>query len=215
MGKLSASITPVRFRAILISSMALLLVAGVSGFYAAQKKLNVYADEISTKVAEAEASKNSVQRLQSLESELERLKDIRSRASSIVAESQSYQYQNQIITDLSNYAQQSGITISQYNFQAVDQQAASGTKPEAPATPEAGASPAAAPGAAGPSVASLKSTVVSISLNPPINYTNLLRFMRSVEQNLTKMQISGISLTPGGDKDEVSTGSLNIEVYIK
>lgn len=206
MGEKITKLSPVAFRSILISLMALLLALGVAGFYAAQSKLSDYAEEISSKVAEAESSKNSVERLKRLETELAQLSDARSRAKLILAESQSHRYQDEIIADLNRYASQSGVVISQINFQS-NTPAAGGA-----ATP----APAQSPGAkAAPRPSGASSSTVNVSLNPPIEYRNLLRFMRSIEQNLTKMQLSGISLAPGESGNTVSTDTLTIEVYIK
>lgn len=211
MNKSAQKLTPTKLRIILIITMTLLLAAAIAGFYFGQKTLSAYATEVSTKVAEAENSKDSVNQLQKLESELERLSSVRERTKSIVAESRSYLYQDQIIADLNNYANQAGISISQFNFQT--EAAATGAAPAAPATPDANSS-SPPPTTTSPTPA-VKSTTVSITLNTPIKYENLIKFIRSIEQNLTKMQISGISLNPGEDAETISTDSLNIEVYIK
>jgi hypothetical protein len=214
MTKSTPKLTPTKLRIILIITMTLLLAAAIAGFYFGQKTLSAYATEVSTKVAEAENSKDSVNQLQKLESELERLSSVRERTKSIVAESRSYLYQDQIIADLNNYANQAGISISQFNFQT--EAAATGAAPAtsaAPATPDANSS-SPPPVTTSPTPA-VKSTTVSITLKTPIKYENLIKFIRSIEQNLTKMQISGISLNPGEDAETISTDSLNIEVYIK
>lgn len=199
------NLTPTRFRAVLLISMALLLTLGTAGFYAVQSKLSEYASEISSKVAEADSSNNSVEQLRRLESELERLADVRAKSQSIVAASQTYQ--NEIIMDLNIYAEQAGVKISQFSFGAGA--AGSAGSSASAATPQAGEGAAAGGGGGS------RTESVSITLSPPTNYRNLLKFIRSIENNLTKMQLAGITLSPGQSADTVSTNTLTIEVYVR
>lgn len=210
MKKTLSVFTPVKFRLFLIIMMVLIVVLSIAGFYFAQKELRTYADEVSKTVLQAGSSENDLARLSQLEQELERLRSINQRATSIAAESQSYQYQNQIIADLNGYAQRSGLTISQFNFGAESQGA---TATPIPATPGTPASPEATPTT---QASAIKSTSVNVTLNTPLSYRNLLSFLTLIEQNLTKMQVSSISLTKGAEgADTVSTDSLTIEVYIQ
>jgi hypothetical protein len=119
-----------------------------------------------------------------------------------VADSQSYQYQNQIIGDLNDYANKAGIAITSIDFVA-DTPAATTTPPAGTRTPTT-----IAP-------AGVKSTSVSITLQNPVPYDNMLRFIHSIEQNLTKMQISKIGLAKGSSGNAVTSEILTIQVYIK
>jgi hypothetical protein len=159
--------------------------------------LQEYATDVSHATIDANASQDNIQTLQKIQQELTNDKDIIERASSIVADSQSYQYQDQIITDLNNYAERAGIAITNIDFIG--------------STPVAGATPTPAPSVAPSGV---KSTSVSVTLKNPVNYDNLLQFIKSIEQNLTKMQVSKIGLAKdaqGGVTSEV----LTVEVYIR
>lgn len=92
-------------------------------------------------------------------------------------------YQNQVIKDLDTYAAKAGIGELDYGF-----------------TPDAAAGAAA-------------STSVIVTLESPVSYEKLLRFMSDIESNLPKMQISQINLSRiPGDNTSVRTDQLTIEV---
>lgn len=185
-------------RLILIASLFLIAIITSVIFSLASDGLRERATEASRVLAKANSSQNDIQILQRIEAELEKNKEIADRASSIVADSQSYQYQDQIIKDLTDYAARSGITITNFDF-GTTKSATTGSPPPAssPQTP-----------------AGVKSTSVSITLKNPVSYEAVLRFIHSVEQNLTKMQISKIGLSKESDGNVVSD-ALTIEVYVR
>jgi hypothetical protein len=197
-------ITATKLRIIL--AVSLLLIQILASFFvaAAHQSLKSYASEVSQTTANAEASQDSIQTLQKIQQELLINKDAIQRTNEIVADSQSYQYQDQIITDLNNYAIRSNVTITNVDFLSAESSAT------APSTQPSGTT--ATPSAPAPT--GVKSTGVSVTLKNPVNYEDLLRFIKSIEENLTKMQISRVSLAKdsGGG---VTSGALNIEIYVR
>lgn len=188
-------------RIVLSVSLFVIAAVGVAGFTYAKGYLKTAAVDASRSMVDATASQDNLQTLQKIEKTLAADKEIVARTNSIVADSQSYQYQDQIINDLNSYAAKAGVSISNLDFTA---------------TPAA-AAPAAGPGTttAAPQPAGIKSTSVAVTLNNPVGYNKLLAFIRSVELNLTKMQISRVSLSKGDDSSSVTSDVLTIEVYIK
>jgi glycine cleavage system regulatory protein len=173
----------------------------VIGFYYWTGVLRADATEASKKQAQANNSQSNIQTLQSIQNELERDKAIVDRASNIVAESQSYQYQDQIINDITNYATRAGIEITNIDFSTTKTAATSATTSQQTQQ-------------TAPTPSGVKSSSVSVTLKNPVDYTNLLRFIHSIEQNLTKMQISRVGLSKeatGGITSDV----LTIEVYVR
>ena len=185
----------------LIMIVSLFLIAGLAVvmFYFANQELSKVATEVSHVTADAEASQDNLQNLQAVEQKLANEKEAIERVNSIVAESQSYQYQDQILSDLHSYANQSGVTITNINFSGSGDSTASSS-----GTPPVSSAPAG-----------LKTTSVSVTIDNPVGYNNLLRFMRSIEQNLTKMQISTVSLSKAESGSQVTSDALTIEVYIR
>lgn len=193
-------LTPTSLR--LILSLSLFVITGIGGAaftFISENLMNV-AVEVSHKVIDANASQDNLQTLKTIQTQLEQKKDVVERARSIVADSQSYQYQDQIITDLSDYAKRSNIEITNMDFSATTQTGAAATTPSALKVPV-------------PS--GVKSTSVSITLKNPVNYNNLLQFIYSIEQNLTKMQVSKIGLSKDATGGGITSDLLSIEVYVR
>ena len=192
------SLTATQLRLILSGLMFVIMLLTGVGFVFVNSQLKNYAIEVSHVVADANASRDNLQNLQKIETQLGDDQDIVQKTNSIVAESQSYQYQDQIITDINNYASRAGIGITDINFST---QAA--TAPGAQTTPNA------------PTPSGVKSSPVAITLKNPINYENMLRFIRSIEQNLTKMQVSRINLSKDAATNGVTSDILTLQVYIR
>ena len=220
MAKRNRGMTATKLRILLTTCLVLIFALAVAGFLYARTHISNYSSEVSAKSSEAEASRSRVQELQQTERELDERTEVRERAEQIVAESKSYQYQDQIVRDITSYASKAGITINGFSFSAADSTGTAGATPapapvaEAPIGAEPGiegAAPLAAPAPA------LKSTAVVINIDSDVNYKNLLQFMTMIEQNLTKMQIANISLSRSseGGAESVSTQALNLEVYIR
>jgi hypothetical protein len=189
-------LTAARLRVILtISIFTILAIAFVLATFAYSELKKVAIDVSHTKV-DADASQNNIQTLQQIQQTLIDNKDVIERTNSIVADSQSYQYQDQILADLNDYANKAGITITNINFVPSTTTPTPGSTATAPPT-------------------GVKITSVSVTLKNPLNYNNLLRFTKSIEQNLTKMQISKVSLSKSTTNNEVTSDVLTIEVYIR
>jgi hypothetical protein len=202
--------TPATLRLILSIGLALAIVGAGIIFTLASTQLRDVATTVSHKVADAKASQNNLANLKKIEKFLADNKEAVTRANDIVAESKSYEYQNQIINDLKTYAAASGVSIKSFDFSAGNSATPTTPAPAAGATATPSAEPAATPAAP-----TLKSTTVSITLDSPLVYNNLLHFVKAIEQNLTKMQISAITLSKGAGNNQVTTDALSSEVYIR
>ncbi len=191
--------TATQLRLILSLSMFAIVMLTAVGFYFVNSHLKTYALDVSHVVVDANASRDNLQNLQKIEKQLKESQDIVQKTNNIVAESQSYQYQDQIITDINGYATRAGISITDINFSAQS----------TTTTPTANATPAA------PTPSGVKSTSVAITLKNPVNYDNLLRFLKSIEQNLTKMQVSRINLSKDTSSSGVTSDILTLQVYVR
>jgi hypothetical protein len=154
--------------------------------------------------AAATVSTNDITRLQQLQNKLEIESVAVTRAKSIVSDSQFYAYQNQIITDITAYAKSAGLKITNFTFTTDSVQ---GAKAGAATTPQTSTAP---------TPAGLKSLTATIAIQSPANYQAVMRFIHSVEANLTKMQLTGISITKSAkNSTEVSVNPFTIEVYTR
>lgn len=200
----NSGMTATKMRVVLSACLLLIILAMATGFYFSYLYLKDVSSEVSAIQAEASSSDANIQALMNTEKLLKKHADTVAKAGQIVAESQSYQYQDQVVTDLSEYARRAGVPISSISFQG----AGGDGSAAAPATPEAGTEPAKSPAAG-------KTTTVSVQLASDINYPNLLHFVHLIEENLTRMQIAQLSLSRGSSDNTVSAQTLSIEVYLK
>lgn len=201
------TLTAVNLRIIL--SILLFVMAGAIGgvFYLGRNDLLKTSDTVNKAVADANVSSQSLDRFKKIEADLKTNQIVMTRSKQLTADLLDYQYQNQIITDLQAYGQQNGITISGVDFGASTTGAA---KASTGATmPGGGAS-------TGGDSATNKSVTITITLNNPVAYANLLNFVYAIEQSLPKMQISKLSIT-GDSKSstQVTVSDISMQMYVK
>ena len=204
----STPMTATRLRLILSSTLILIAIATAGAFIYFYGPLQSFAVETNHASVDAAASENNLATLEKVKDFLAKNSSVVERAQEIVAESKSYQYQDQIITDLNKFASASGLTITNVDF--------AGGNATAPSSTSTGTQQSQTQ-AAQPAASSLRSTSATITLKTPVDYNAYLNFVHAIEQNLTKMQISKLSLShdeaAGGNA--VISEALKIEVYIK
>ena len=195
--------TATKLRLVLSCSLIFVTALLVALFVYYYDQLRTAATETNHIVVDKDASQNNIATLDKIEDFLTANSQVVERARSIVADSQSYQYQDQIITDLNDFASRNKVSITNVDF--------TGTNPptSTPSTP-------VAPTPSQPTTGGIKSTSATITIKTPVNYDDLLRFLESIERNLTKMQISRVSLSRGSaEGNDIISDALTIEVYIR
>ena len=182
---------------ILIGSTLLIVIGTGVGFYYVQQILTQQATRTNHAKIDAELTQDELNRLKNLSSYLSENKDTVDRAAQVVADANQYQYQDQLINDVTTYANANGISIASFTFPVASSTAA----PEPSATP---------------TPSGLKRTQVTLAINGNVPYINMMRFLRAIEQNLTKIQVNSLSLTPDTkDPTVLQSPSLIIEVYLR
>lgn len=213
--KSKKQLSAVQLRLILAILMILIAAVGVGIFIYGYKMLTGVAKSSSEVAAQANQSDNSLQQLIQTQRDLAAQSNAVDRASKIVAESKSYGYQDQIISDLNAYASRSGVTITDISFIASK---GTGSSAATSATNNPTTTATQVPtGSAQP--ANIKSTTAVVTLTSPIPYNNMLSFLYSIEQSLTKMRISNLSLSRSTDQNappgSVTCDALTVEVYLR
>lgn len=198
--KAPASLTPSKLRILLSAALVAVIIAGGVLLYFVYNKLGQTAEETGSQVATAREGQNTLQRLQNLQQELDDRRDEINRASQVMANSQNYAYQDRLVSDLTVYANRANLSISNISFSG------QGGSTGGTAAPSGGGAPTAAPG--------LKSTTVDVTLENPVNYRNLLNFLHYVEQNLTKLKVSKVTMTKS-EGSSVTVDVLSLEVYVR
>lgn len=180
--------TATKLRYILLGLIVVLLAGFGAGIWWVQGLLaNSVRDTDHAKI-DAEVSTTELQQLKSLQKQLADQQDIVERAKQIAVSTEQYRYQDQVIKDVSDYAARYGIRINTIDFTTTNAPAASSGN---------------------------KKIAFTISLKGPIPYTTFMLFLRDIEQNLTKIQVTSLTLAPDKDPRTVSTPSLSLEVFLK
>jgi hypothetical protein len=190
-----SAMTASRLRGILIFCIIAGVILACVGFYFANQFLTGYAVTVSHALADSTASSNNVSVLQTIQKELNDQESVESKAADVVSPLGTYQ--SQVITDLDNYASLTGVSITNYSFGA-----ASATAAAPVATAGAGTAPTSS---------------VVVTVTSPVSYTSLLKFIRAIENNLPKMQITSLNISTASDakSDDVSTQTLTINVFTR
>ena len=191
-------------RIVLALFLLIILAAMVAGSYFAYSFLSTTSKEVADMQTEASAVDMKIQNLLKLKDQLEKNPVATKKAEQIVAESKSYQYQNQIINDLSIYAAKANVPIQSFTFQDSSTSSAKSSSSSSQTTTKKPTS-----------VNGVKSITVSIQLGDKVPYNNLLHFLYLVENNVTRMQIYGVSISRGEQRGEVSAQSLELGVYVR
>ena len=208
--KSSQGITAPKLRLILIATIVLLIIAGGFGFVFAREQLIKRAADVAVATASEKESKKNKDALRSIEAKLKDNHDEVKRTSEIVAPLENFEYQVRIIKDVQAYAAKAGVTIRGFSFTS-DTSAAS----SASGTTSGSAAAASGTAATSPAISGLKKVTTTVELESPIAYKNVMNFLYYLENNLTKMQLQGVSLTRDPAKSEITAGALNLEVYVK
>lgn len=194
----------VKLRAVLAAILLLLMGLGIVVFMLGYQQITLFSKETQQIAKDAEASNSKLQQLSETKQQLALHADTVERASQLVAASKLYEYQDQIINDLSSYGTKAGVEIETITFNdgSQDSSAASTTtQPAATALPSG-----------------IKTTTATVTLKNPVKYTAFMNFIHSLEQGIFRMSIRGIDISRSsetGGSDPITSSPINIEVYIR
>lgn len=173
-------------------ALIVLLLAGAGyGVYMMHQKLSSYATEVNRLSIDSELNQQSIENAKKLRRILDENQENVTRAAAIVADTQYYQYQDQIVQDVTSYASASGLTVLGFDFSTT--------------------------GKTGKSrVSGVKTVVATVTLQNPVPYTNYIKLLKLIERNLTKMQVTQLDISndlkaPG----TISSPVITLEVYVR
>lgn len=192
MKKSNQSLSAQQLRLVLIGIIALLIIMGIAGVLYLNGFLAKKVAAANDAAQSAQLSKASLSNAQALKIYLENHGDDVEKAAMIVAQTTSYRYQNQIVEDVTKYANAAGITIVGFSF---PQEISAATVDK---------------------TTGLKSLTATITLSNSSKYTSYLLFLKYIEQNLTKMQITDITISPNlTDQNYINDTTIGIQVYVQ
>jgi hypothetical protein len=203
--------------------IVLLLVGLVADFIFVTDFLKSEAAKTEVLHKQSDATDSDITKLKSADEWMKKNEKTIERTSAIVAESKLYQYQNQIIEDLDSYGAKAGTQILGYSFSSPGVAgAAPASATPAPTTAAAPPQPATAPAGSSATPGTTKapsnvnSTTVNISFGEKIRYQNFLNLLSLLEQNVTRMQVTQISLSPDTKQpDLLINPTVTIIVYTR
>lgn len=183
--------TASRLRLVLIGCIVIMVVGfGAGGWWVQQLLAEKVRDTDHTRI-EAEVAQTELQQLRRLSQQIAEQKDVVERAKQIAGTNAQFGYQDQVINDITSYANRHGIQIGVIDFGAAN---------TVSKTAE---------------VNGAKKTSFNVSLRGPLPYESYLRFMQDLENNLTKIQVISMTLSPDKNPKNVTNPTINLEVYIK
>ena len=170
--------------------IVLLVVSIGAGVYFTHQKISQYVVEVDHLKIDSEINQQGIENAQKLRKALDENQDSVARAQAIVADTKYYEYQDQIVKDIGSYAAASNITVLGFDFSTATGKTSS--------------------------IKGVKTMIANITLQSPVQYTNYLKFLKLVERNLTKMQVTQVDIandlkTPG----TISSPTLTLEVYVR
>lgn len=180
---------------IFLALIASIIMVSGAGLYFGSEILRQKALETDRKKTDAQILTDNIAKLKRLQTELNDKAEIVERANQIVSESRQYQYQDQVVRDVTAYASRAGVSISGFNFTE-----------SATSIPQPG----------DPVIAGVKKLEATVTLRTPIKYDNFLTFLKAIEQNLTKMQVTGVNMSPDTkDSEAINNPSIGLQVYVR
>jgi hypothetical protein len=182
--------TATKLRYILVGVIIVLLGGFTAGAWWVQGVLADKVRETDHAKIDADIQSTELQQLKQLKKQLGEEQDTVDRAKQIAATSAQYQYQDQVIRDVSDYAARYGIQVNTFDF-------SNSTK--APTTAANGA----------------KKTSFTLSLKGPMAFVTFMRFLRDLEANLTKIQVTSLTLAPDKDPNNITNPTISCDVYLK
>lgn len=190
--------TPKRMNIVLRCSFAALVVAAIAGLYFANQTLTLLAKQVSRLKADVILQEQQLTAYQTTKTTVDSLKDVGDLAAKVLPAEQE---QSLTVAELSAFAQRSSLRIKELTF--VD-----------PPAEEKGKKKKDKEKSAIPKNVTV--TPLTITFEENARYDYFLDFLRAVEENRRKMQITNISLTPSEeDRTLLEEVSVNINLYVK
>jgi hypothetical protein len=173
-------------RNILATTLVIVIIGAIVGFYFGLQIIKAYALEVTHTVTDSHASGQNIDALSKLQQQLAAGQGLVAKADALFSTPAAYQ--TQALKDISKYASDAGISIS-----SIDS-----------------AKPTTATGAA----VTTPDYSEIITVQSPVSYAKFLQFLDAIEGNLPKMQITGITIgrpsIPSGDL--ITTDKITVTV---
>lgn len=189
--------TPRRMNQILTASLILLVLMAAVGLYFANKKLTLIAQQTAHLKAQVEVGNYQIATYEKTKSKIDSLDYVEALAAKVLPEEQE---QSLTVAELSEFALRSRLSVAEITFAEL-----STTKTTTKSTGKSTVKTAIPKG--------VSVIPISIKFRPGSRYDNVLEFLKSVEQNRRKMQVTNISLTPD-EKNRMLLSQVSVDINL-
>lgn len=175
------------FWGLLLANIALVAVT-IGAFIFGYQQLQTKTQAAQQAITDAETSRQNLTNMQGLRPYLNRLSATVKTADKMAALLEAHRYQDQTVSILKGFADRSGVQITQIDFTA---------DKEADQT-------------------NSKSVIVKASLKSPLSYDSFLKFLLIVENEISPLQLTSVSLQQATEDNKLITvGDIEFKVYVK
>lgn len=174
-------------------------------------------EKISSEVQQAQDVADKIAVIKKLSLKMKEHEKISSSASTLTSDSNLYQFQNDSVDTLREYAKKANLKLVSYEFEK-ETSSSSGTTSSTTTTSD-GASDTLVAGASSSSQASsngIKVAKINFNINANAEYEDVLYFMHLIEHSPTRMRISNIGVSAiDRNSNKVNVSGLTVDIYVK
>lgn len=187
--------TPRKMNKVLKISLAALAVLVAVGIYFADKQLQSVAGEISRLRAEIEITNQNLDNYELTKTKIDELSYVKDLADEILPQTEE---QSIIVAELSEFAKRSNLSTGSIEF-----------------TDESSSSAGSSAATTKKAPAGVEVVSVVFSVSDEASYQDVLEFLRYIEGNRRKMQVTRVSLTPGSGGQKIADLTVSLNLFVK
>lgn len=192
--------TPKRATLVLGGVLIIVVAIGVGAFYLGDKMLQERSRQISDEKAQLEAVKTELKIFEDSKEKVAKYGFVNELYGKILPESK---FQSEVVAELTKFATANGISIQALTFTGGDA-AASDPNLSQTETVE------------GLSGVRVLNASIQFVTEPPISYSSFLNFLKQVETNQRKMQVTTLTITPSPeDSNYISSATISVNIFLK
>ena len=178
------------FRAAMGVVVVLIVGGSIFGFYTSQDMLTIYANQVSQKIPRSDAQNAQIVATNKLKNDITLYKQTADKAAEMLASDQDI-----ISQRLNSFASNTNLSITNTAFS------------QPPTTGVGGSSP---------KLIGINTNLVTITIGSPTNFSNLMRFLKSIEGSLPKMRVTNLIINQTTNLSKnVQINPIIIEYYTK
>jgi hypothetical protein len=192
--------TPKKATYILIALLTILIVAGVAAFYYGDKILQARSAEISEEKIQLEAVNTELSLFKNSKDMVDKYGFVKELSGKILPESK---FQSEVLAELTKFAADNNMKIQTLTF------GTDNSKTDDPNLSQTST-------IKGLSGVRVLNASIQFSNDPAISYESFINFLKNVESNQRKMQVSTLSITPDPENSAaIASATVTVNIFLK